>query len=155
MLITWVTPSLQCTMVLAASWSEEFSETQGQGDWTEVREGRMKANTVRNCIHLEIRTTVHLLESLYPQVYSQKDTGVTVGQVSDCLRMVRPETGIMSVERCPFTDDSQPTGQSLRGSTRKKGINCLNPGVQSLWRLWPRRFKSVNAAKEDFFLIQF
>lgn len=47
----------------------------------------------------------------------------------------------------PEEDRHFPSNLSLRGSARTDGINSLNPGVRSLWRL-THEDSSISAAKE-------
>ena len=135
LLITRLMPSLQWSVVVAASRAAEASPQQGHGDGDgpagKPSPGCTPPETLSTTIARSIRAKT-MLEG-HPRLQPKPRLKPHSTSVE------RPQDGGL--------DAAHPIGGSLRGSAKKKGINRSRPVVQSLWRLYGRRLGAVIAAK--------
>ena len=147
-------PSLWWSMVVAASCYRGASQWQGQGDWSELREGWMQPNTERSLkktcsrVHDDSPFTWQ-----WPEAYSQDSALEWLSvQVSDCPWVAQPKPRLKPhVNICE--DGSSQTlliaiwRSDLRGSARKNGINYPKSRCAKLvWDL-PKKTWSLNSCQ--------
>ena len=128
LLITCLIPSLQWSMVVAASCYGGASQRLGQGAWSEMRD---------SCSPEIPWYRKPAPECTWPQIGSDGSpfSTLTITRGTSLWLSLSGPAKAQICGRRQFTDTSHPIRQSFRGSARKNGINCPNPDVQSLERL--------------------